>query len=465
LDTPLEQIFVKLGIALGLGLLVGLQRERARSELAGIRTFALLTLLGTVSGLVAAHLGGWVVAAGGLGVALLLFVGNLLRPEPEEPPGLTTEVAALLMYGVGAYLALGETAVAVAVGGATALLLHFKEPMHAFVARIGEQDLTAIMQFVLIALVILPVLPDQAYDVFGVLNPRRIWLMVVLIVGINLGGYVAYKLLGEQVGTLLGGVLGGLISSTATTVSYAQRTKETPQVVGLATVVMLIATTVAYVRVLVWIGVAAPSHWSSMAPPLMLLGGLMALLAAGVFFWYRGEPVAMPAQGNPAELKTALIFGGLYAGVLFAVAAAKNYWGDSGLYTVAILSGLHDMDAISLSTSQLVQNGQVTADTGWRVVLVASLANLVMKALIVGAMGTRPLVARIAALYGIGLAAGLLLVLLWPAAERVGDQEPPATREAVGVPCQVIQPTGLADKKVFISNKLDEMVRLAEHHL
>lgn len=439
MNTPLEQVFLKLGIALGLGLLVGLQRERAQSPLAGIRTFALLTLLGTVSGL----LGAWAVAAGAIGVALLLVAGNLMRAESEEHPGLTTEVAVLLMYAVGAYLAVGHEAVAVAVGGATALLLQFKEPMHAFVARMGEKDITAIMQFVLIALVILPVLPDQAYDAFGVLNPRKIWLMVVLIVAINLGGYITYKLLGEQVGTLLGAILGGLISSTATTVSYARRTKETPEMVGLATVVMLIATTVAYLRVMIWIGVVAPTHWWSMGLPLLVMLGLMGLLAAGAFLFYRGEERSMPEQQNPAELKTALIFGGLYAGVLFAIAAAKQYLGDTGLYGVAILSGLHDMDAITLSTSQLVQQGHLQADTGWRLVLIASLANLVMKGIIAAVLGLRLLAWRIAAFYGLGLAVGILLVLLWPASpsdanDQVGGRQGARQGEAVAEPGQQV---------------------------
>jgi uncharacterized membrane protein (DUF4010 family) len=354
------------------------------------------------------------VAAGGLSVALLLFAGNLIRPDDQEPHGLTTEVAALLMFADGAYLALGHEAAAIAIGGATAIVLYLKAPLHDFVTRIGEKDVAAMMRFVLIALVILPVLPDQAIDRFGVLNPRQVWLMVVLIVGINLGGYVAYKLLGEHVGTLLAGVLGGLISSTATTVSYARRTADTPEAVGLATVVMLIATTVSYVRVLAWIGLVAPAHLPQMAAPLGVMLGVMIALSAAA--WYLGHDgnSDMPEQGNPAELKTALVFGGLYALVILAVAAAKEYLGESGLYGVAILSGLHDMDAITLSTARLVDLEQLEAATAWRVVLTASLANLVTKGAIAAALGHRRLGRRIALLYGIGLVIGVVLILLWP---------------------------------------------------
>ncbi|MBI1901993.1 MAG: MgtC/SapB family protein, partial [Planctomycetia bacterium] len=195
----LSLVAQKLAIAVGLGLLVGLQRERVRSPVAGIRTFALITVLGTISALLAAPFGGWIVGLGAVAVAAMLVVGNLaLRRTRHIDPGMTTEVAALLMYGVGAYLVVGHAAIAVAVGGGVALLLHWKAPLHEFVARIGETDVTAIMRFVLVALVIYPVLPDQAYGPYQVLNPKQVWQMVVLIVGISLGGYVAYKLLGQK---------------------------------------------------------------------------------------------------------------------------------------------------------------------------------------------------------------------------------------------------------------------------
>jgi uncharacterized membrane protein (DUF4010 family) len=155
-------VFQKVGIALGLGLLVGLQRERARSEVAGIRTFGLITGLGAVSALLGQSFGGWPVGLGVVAVAAMLVLGNLTQLRTNDAdPGLTTEVAALMMYGVGAYVVVGHTAVAIALGGAVALLLYWKAPMHAFVARIGEPDLKAIMQLVLVALVVLPVLPDR----------------------------------------------------------------------------------------------------------------------------------------------------------------------------------------------------------------------------------------------------------------------------------------------------------------
>src|SRR5437899_6943591 len=166
-----QQTFLKLAIALALGLLVGLQRERVDSRIAGVRTFPLITLLGAVTALAAPSLGPWLVAAGMLALAAMLVIANIAKLRVETDPGLTTEIAALLMYGVGAYLVVGHGAAAVAVGGAVVLLLHLKQPLHRFVAAMGERDVSAIMQFALITLVILPVLPNRNVGPYDALNP------------------------------------------------------------------------------------------------------------------------------------------------------------------------------------------------------------------------------------------------------------------------------------------------------
>ncbi|MDP9198677.1 MAG: MgtC/SapB family protein [Pseudomonadota bacterium] len=199
---------VQLGISLLLGLLVGLQRQRSESSIGGIRTFPLIATFGTLCGLLAVEHGGWIVAAGLIALAALLVVSNLMLAKAgDRDAGQTTEVSALLLYGIGAYLVFGEMEVAVVLGGAIAVLLHYKDLLHAFAGRFGERDVTAFMQFVLITLVILPILPNEAYGPYAVLNPFQIWLMVVLIVGISLVGYVAYKLFGAREGAVLGGLI------------------------------------------------------------------------------------------------------------------------------------------------------------------------------------------------------------------------------------------------------------------
>lgn len=352
-------VFEKVSLALGLGLLVGLQRERVQSPLAGIRTFALITVLGTVCALVESHYGGWSWAWASLPWPPCLWreTWHSLVPKKRNP-GLTTEIAALLMYGIGAYLVVGHTEVAIVLGGATSLLLHWKAPMHAFVARIGEPDLKAIMRFVLITLVILPVLPDQSFGPYQVFNPRQVWLMVVLIVGISLVGYVGYKLFGQHAGAVLTGVLGGLISSTATTFSTARQAASSGEGARLSALIILLASTVALGRVIGEIAVVASGDSWSMAIPLGILLAGMTLICGGVYLLTGGKEVEPPPPGNPADLVPALIFGGFYAVVLLASAAVNDTLGAGGLYAVAIFSGVHDLDAITLSSARLVDQGE-----------------------------------------------------------------------------------------------------------
>jgi uncharacterized membrane protein (DUF4010 family) len=185
-------------------------------------------------------------------------------------------------------------------------VLFSKKPLHALAGAIGERDMRAIMQFVLLSLVILPVLPHQDFGPYGVWNPFQIWLMVVLIVGISLTGYIAYKCLGARRGTLLAGVLGGLISSTATTVSYARRTVENIKLVNLATVVIVIASCISLGRVLVEMAAVAPVAFASMAPPVAAILAVSIIIAAAMFLWQPAGDAQMPEQKNPAELKPAL---------------------------------------------------------------------------------------------------------------------------------------------------------------
>lgn len=408
------ELLQTLAISLALGLLVGLQRQHDQARIAGIRTFPLITLFGTLAALLSQEFGGWMVAAGALAVTAMVVTANLMqRGTKVADVGQTTEAAVLLMYAVGAYLVLGHTAVAVAVGGATAVLLHLKDTLHLAVARMGEKDLKAIMQFVVISLIILPVLPDQNFGPYNVLNPYNIWLMVVLIVGIGLSGYFAYKLLGNKAGTLLAGFLGGLISSTATTVTYAKRSKGA-QNNNLLALVIFIATIVSLVRILVEIAVVTPQSFAQVAPPIAALLLVMVVLAAFNYFFKKGNSDQMPEQENPAQLKTALVFGAIYGAVILATAAAKDFFGDGGLYVVAIISGLTDVDAITLSTSRLINQQSLDTTTGWKIILIAALSNIAFKGALAGVLGNRSLFLRIALLFGISLVAGVLIIWWWP---------------------------------------------------
>lgn len=402
-------------ISLGLGLLVGLQRQHEKARIAGIRTFPLITLFGTISALLSQEFGGWIVAASALGITAIVVTANIMqRNEQQTDVGQTTEVAALLMFAVGAYLVLGQTTVAVAIGGVTAVLLHLKDTLHLAVARMGEKDLKAIMQFVVISLIILPVLPNENYGPYGVLNPYNIWLMVVLIVGIGLSGYFAYKIFGGKAGTLLGGILGGLISSTATTVTYARRSKNSNRNNSMIALVIFIATVVSLGRIITEVAVVSPQSLPVVAPPIMVLFLIMLALAAVTYFFRKGDPDKMPEQENPAQLKTAFIFGAVYGTVILATAAAKDHFGSSGLYIVAVISGLTDVDAITLSTSRLMNQESIGLQTGWKVILVAALSNIAFKGALAGFLGNKALFLRVALLFGISLVTGALIIWWWP---------------------------------------------------
>jgi uncharacterized membrane protein (DUF4010 family) len=411
--------FAYLAIALGLGFLVGLEREWAGSPVAGIRTFPLITVLGTIAALLAPRFGGWIVGGALVAVAVMVGIGawgeiDAARRRNPDAIGITTEIAALVMFTVGAALGAGFVVESAVTAGVVAVLLHHRQPLHGLVARIGEGDARAIFRFVLIGLVILPLLPDRAFDRYQVLNPFEIWLMVVLIVGISLAAYIASRLLGKRRGLLATGLLGGLISSTATTVSYARSSRRAPATADAAAFVIVAASTVVFARVLIEIAVVAPAMVAATAPPLAAVMFWMVVLAVVFFRRVARESTEVPDQEPPSELNTAITFGLLYAAVLFAVAVTKEKFGDRALYLVAGLSGLTDMDAITLSTAKLANAKRLAADTAWRLILVGAMANLVFKGLVVAALGDARLRSRVAALFGLALGGAALVLWLWP---------------------------------------------------
>lgn len=391
-----------------------MQRERTERSVAGVRTFPLITMFGTICARLSSEYGGWIAAAGLVSLAGIVVAANIAKLRTGDvDPGITTEMAVVLLYVVGALTVL-DLGAAVIVGGVVALLLHHKAGMHRIVGAIGDRDVRAIMQFVLISLVILPVLPNRTFGPYDVLNPFKIWLMVVLIVGISLCGYVAFKLTGGRAGALIGGVLGGVVSSTATTASFARLSQSGRDQTALFAAVIVVASMVVFARVLILIAVVAAHSFSGLAAPLATMLGVMLLLSGALYFLTRKKTMKPPEPENPAELKPALIFGAIYAVVLVLVKIAQQHFGPAGLYTVAVISGLTDMDAITLSTSQLVGSGQVDAGTGWRTILLASMSNIVFKGAMVAVLGTRLLLAWIGVLFAIALAAGGGILWLWP---------------------------------------------------
>jgi uncharacterized membrane protein (DUF4010 family) len=404
------------GVALGLGLLVGFQRERAKGELAGVRTFPLIALAGAMCGILGRELAtGWIVAAGLIALTALILAGNVASwRRGQTGVGTTTEVAAVVMFLVGGLAVLGFLPLAVVTGGVVAVLLHFKQPMHGLARNLSDDEVRALMRIVLIGLVILPALPDETYGPYQVLNPFRIWLMVVLIVGISVASFLLYRLVSTRTGTLLGGVLGGLISSTATTASHARRAGEEPGFARIAAAVVMVASTMVFARIFVEVGAVAPALVPRIAGPLAIVAVFNVGLSAIGIARVRRRQMDGPVQEDPTELKAALVFGALYGAILFAVAAAKHHFGDAGLYTVATFSGLTDVDAITLSVATLADAGRVEVGTAWRAILLAVSANLVFKAGLGVALGGRAMIRPLALLFAPSLAAGIAVLYFWP---------------------------------------------------
>ena len=407
-------LWLAIGGGLGIGLLIGLERERNPAGKAGVRTFALVSLLGTLASLLGGYVDtAWLLPAGLLAVTGMLIVAYA-RVAPTEDPGTTTVAAAGVAYLLGALAGLGEATLAAALAILVTALLYFKPELESWSAALKREEQVSLLQFLVITFIVLPILPDRTYGPYGVLNPREIWLMVVLIAGVGVASYMAMRVAGERHGTLLTGLLGGLVSSTATTALYARRSNESPAMSQVALVVVSLANLVVLMRVAVLAAVVAPGILPRLAP--VLGAALAAGLVAVAFLLHRavrGTQLALPAARNPAEIGMAVRFGALYAFVLLAAAWLQELVGSHGLYIATALSGLADVDPGVLSALNLYGAGRVEAGTAVAAIAIALLANTLFKLGVLAWFG-RGLALRALAPFGAALtggAAGLLYVL------------------------------------------------------
>lgn len=374
--------------SLALGLLIGLERERSPAAKAGLRTFALVALLGTLLALLAESAGSpWILVVGFVGVAAII-IGAYVGEDNEDDPGTTTQAALMLCFGLGAVVWYGYSTLAIMLAIVTTVLLHFKPELQSMSKNLTRRDLQSILQFAVLSFVVLPVLPNRDYGPYAAFNPYQTWLMVVLISGVSLAGYVALRLVGQRYGAPLLGFLGGLVSSTATTLVYARHSRKGEAMGRLAVVVVLIANLVVLVRLSVVSSVVSPRILPDILPVLLsgfVLGGLVTFL-----MWRtinRDGEWPMPQLTNPTEIKTALGFGLMYAGVLVSAAWLSDYAGSGGLYALAVVSGLTDVDAISLSSLRLFELGKLGAHQAVTAIAVAYLANLAFKFGLVAIVG------------------------------------------------------------------------------
>lgn len=412
-DIPSLQAAQALGSSLAVGLLVGLERGWRDRDLpdgarvAGLRTFTLIAFCGGLAMLLAPATP-LLLPSGLLAVAALFAVSFPVAAKAAGSMSITTAVAALATFGLGALAAAGHPLLAVGASVLVALLLDLKPALHGLLRRIRPAELHAVLQLGVLSAVVLPLLPDAGYGPYEALNPFKLWLAVLLLAALSLTGHVAMRWHGTQQGLLWIGVLGGLASSTAATLALARYTRADPGVKDAAGAATVAACGVMFLRMALLVAVLQPALAWRMGGFLAVLGLAGLLLAA--WQWHRKPRDAasplVPA-GRVFDLATALAFGGLLGLVGLTVRAAKEGLGVSGLYGVAFLSGLADVDAILVSTLQMQAQGQLAARVAAAAVLLAATANMAAKAAMAWSIGGRPLGAAVLRGYGLIVLAGL----------------------------------------------------------
>jgi uncharacterized membrane protein (DUF4010 family) len=376
---------LRFGAALGLGLLLGLERERKRdAELlfGGVRTFALIALLGALGAFLERELNqGWLVLAAFVAVSALVVVSYITTAARGEM-GITTEISALLAFIVGALCGWDRAGVASVTTVVCLLLLTLKDYLHRLARRVELEDVEATLQFAVISIIILPLLPNETFGPapLNVINPYKIWLMVVLIAGLNFLGYVLVKVLGNEHGLVVTGILGGLVSSTAVTLSFSQRSRQEPAMSSAFVLAIIAAWTIMFLRVVVIVGVINPSLASVLGSPLGSMAATGSLIS--LVLWRRArspETGVVTAGANPFELGEAIKFGLLFGVVTVVAKAAQVYLGETGLYLAGAVAGLTDVDAISLSMANLAAAGGANITVAARTIVIAVLSNTLVK--------------------------------------------------------------------------------------
>jgi uncharacterized membrane protein (DUF4010 family) len=409
---------IRFAAALGLGLLLGLERERKHDmELmfGGVRTFALIALLGALGAFMEHDMDqGWLLIASFAAVSALLIVSYATTAGRGEL-GITTEVSALLAFIVGALCGWEKVGVASVATVVCLLLLTFKEFLHGLARRVELSDAEAMLQFAVISVIILPLLPNANFGPppLDVINPYKIWLMVVLIAGLNFLGYLLVKVLGDEHGIVVTGILGGLVSSTAVTLSFAQRSRREPAMSSAFVLAIVVAWSIMFLRVVIVVGLVN----RALAGALALALGCMAAagLLVSLFLWRRSrarETGVVAAGANPFELSEAIKFGVLFGIVTVVAKAAESYLGATGLYLAGAVAGLTDVDAISLSMANLATSSPQSVKIAAYTIVIAVISNTLVKtgmAAFMGAPALRRTIVLVTLLLFAAAAAGILV--------------------------------------------------------
>lgn len=408
-----------LGAALAVGLLIGLERGWHDRDLpdggriAGLRTFALTGLLGGVLGGLLPEFGPWPLLGGVLGISLILAVSYSRAAQLSGNLSATTAVASLLTLVLGAFAARGSATVALAAAVIVMVLLDLKPTLHGALRWIEHRELRAALQLLVLSVVILPQLPNTGWGPYQALNPYQLWWAVILIAGLSLVGHFAMRLTGTERGILWTGMLGGLASSTAVTVTLARLTRQTPSLAGAAASSALSAGGVMFFRMAVLLAVIQPTLVTPFGFQLVTMG----LVLVGLGLWQSRHLLRSSENAGTVEpmaafdLGTALGFGAFLAVMAVVVPAAKQWIGTGGIYALSAFSGLLDVDAIVISLARIHGAGGLSTQTTVVALSLAALANMVTKVSIAWSTGGALMGRILLKGYAIGLLAGALVLL------------------------------------------------------
>jgi uncharacterized membrane protein (DUF4010 family) len=429
------EVTISLAMALAVGFLIGLQRQQSAAEqddkpghlLGGIRTFPLFALIGALSTVLSKQAGVWVIVVSLAAVVALLGIAYADDLRKNRDRGLTTEAAFILTFLLGVLStssgliepATHRLLLVAGLGVTVTVLLSAKEPLHRFAGKVSRDDIYATLRFAVVAVIILPLLPNRTMGPLEAFNPFKIGLMVVLIAGISFVGYVAVRVLGAGKGLGLTAALGGLASSTAVTLSFAGQSKRQPQVADALAMGVVLASTIMFGRVLVMISIVNPALLPMLAMPIgvVTVVGLLAI----AYLYFRGRRERAPAEdvklSNPFELGSAIKFGVIFALVLLATKAATKYFGAKGIYAAAVLAGTTDVDAITLSMANLAQS-ELTPAVAVTAIVLAAVSNTISKGVLAFVLGAPGFRGRVALAFGAMILAGLASIgYLWIAAD------------------------------------------------
>ncbi len=390
----MNELFYHYGVALAIGLLIGLERQFKKSDesyqylFGGIRTFPLLAL----SGCAAAMLGdimesplGFSLPFAVVGAFLIVAYYGTIKTKYI---GITTEVAALITIIIGAFCYYGQIEIAAALGVVVLILLSLKVEMHSVSKMLTQDEIVGLAKFGLMTAIVLPILPDKPTlpPPFDVLILCNIWWMVILVTAIGMVGYFLKKILGNQKAIVLTGFLGGLVSSTAVTLSFSFRSKDRPDLSKLFAAAIIFSWVTMFLRIIVEVVVVNPNLVKDMWIPMAsaaVVGGLYGLYLTRKDTKHETIKEDISIE-KPFSLKKSLAFGGLYAAVIVIANIAQIYFGDSGIYVSAIASGFTDVDAITLTMAEMSKaSGSVAPNVAVKAITLAAVSNTVVKASIV----------------------------------------------------------------------------------